>query len=311
MPANFADRLEAAIASRGTPAMVGIDPVLERLPAALAPRERSLSAAVRAIEAFSRRLIELVAPRVAAVKINSGFFEAYYEFGVAAYFRLVEFAHQHGLLVIGDIKRGDIGSTAHLYALGHVAAPAFADASSARIPDAVTLSGYLGHSGVYEFIRAAAAAGRGVYVLVRPSDPTADVIHQFGGADPLYHHLSQLVNEWAGQPELLGAGGLSCVGAVIAPKDVASTKALRANMPHCPFLVPGYGAQGAALDALRECFRADGRGAVVNASRSVIYAFAEPRFAGRDWEAAVDSACADFAAEMGALARQHQQAACR
>jgi len=304
MSDHFADRLAAAIRARRTPGIVGIDPVLESLPAALQPRDRKLASAVQAIEAFCRGVIDAVAPHVPAVKINAGFFEALYADGLAAYYRLVAQAHRSGLLVIGDIKRGDIGSTAKLYARGHLATPAFDDVDPACVPDAVTLAGYLGESAVRPFIDAATATGRGVYILVRPSDPGADEVHEFGGGVRFYQHMAALVRRWGAAADLIGQCGLSCVGAVVAPKDAASTAALRAALPQTPFLVPGYGAQGATAENCRPCFRADGTGAVVNASRSVIYAFAKPNYAqrfGDDWPACVAAACRDFAADVARL----------
>lgn len=304
---HFADRLEFAIQRCGAPAVVGIDPVLEKLPAALKPRELTMQSAAAALRDFSRGVIDAVAPIAPAVKINSAFFEACYEAGVAAYFDAVEYSHSRGLIVIGDIKRGDIGSTAQLYARGHLASPAVADAKDARIPDAVTLAGYLGRSAIAPFVDAAQRAGRGLYVLVRPSDPDADIIHEFGGENGrrLYQFMGELVTKWGGERALMGERGLSCVGAVVAPKDAASTRALRAAMPHTPFLVPGYGAQGGTADACAACFRASTRdGAIVNASRSVIYAFDEPRYRahfGDDWQAAVRAASLALKADLGGL----------
>lgn len=299
MPNHYCDRLQAAIDARRTCAVVGIDPVREHLPPAL--RGEALDA-VQAIERFATAVIDVVAPLVPAVKINSAFFEAYRAAGVAVYFRTVARAHQRGLLVIGDVKRGDIGSTAELYARGHLVAADAGECDS--VPDAVTVSAYLGASAARPFVDVAAREGRGVYVLVRPSDPGSDLIHEFGGDTPLYQHLGRLVAGWGDRAELLGGCGYSCVGAVVAPKDAASTAALRAAMPRTPFLVPGYGAQGATAEACRPCFAADGRGAVVNASRSVIYAFNQPRYArrfGSDWEACVRAACEDFVADLASL----------
>jgi orotidine-5'-phosphate decarboxylase len=311
MSEHFADRLTAAIRARGTCAVVGIDPVLEQLPPALRPPERTLRSAIAAIESFSRGVVDVVAPLVVAVKINAGFFEAFYGEGLAAYYRLVAYAHARGLLVIGDIKRGDIGSTAKLYARGHLDRPAFDDVNPASIPDAVTLAGYLGAGAVRPFVDIARAHGRGVYVLVRPSDPGADEVHEFTGASAgspgfrFYEHMARLVDRWGNAHDLIGQCGLSCVGAVVAPKDAESTTALRAMLPHTPFLVPGYGAQGATADNCRPCFRADGSGAVINASRSVIYAFNRPEYAqrhGDDWQACVEAACRTFAADVARLA---------
>ncbi len=303
---NFADRLSAAVRARGTPAVVGIDPVIERLPAGLQPRDGSVAAAAEALEAFARGVIDAVAPTVPAVKINSAFFEALYAPGVAAYYRLIAHAHQRGLLVIGDVKRGDIGSTARLYARGHLARPAHADFDASCIADAVTVAGYLGESAVRAFVEAAREAGRGLFVLVRPSDPGADEIHEFGQSERLYQHLARLVDRWGSRPELIGDCGLSLVGAVVAPKDAASTSALRVSLPRTPLLVPGFGAQGADAAACRPCFLPDGTGAIVNASRSVIYAHQNSAYTDRfksDWMACVAQAARDFAADVARLIR--------
>lgn len=304
MSEHFADRLEAAIARCGTPAVVGIDPVLDRLPRDVRPPDGRLSSATRSMETYCRELLECVAPHVPAVKINSGFFEPLYEFGTGIYYRLVQQAHELGLMVIGDIKRGDIGSTAERYALGHIADPPYSDGEAGRIPDAVTLAGYLGERAVRPFVDAARPAGRGMYVLVRPSDPGADEVHEFGGDQKFYQHMAALVQRWGTGEDMVGATGLSCVGAVVAPKDPQSTAALRAALPNTPFLVPGYGAQGADAEACRACFRADGTGAIVNASRSVIYAFENEAYqkrCGDDWRKCVTAACEDFARDVAKL----------
>jgi orotidine-5'-phosphate decarboxylase len=303
---HFADRLTAAIAVRGTPAVVGLDPVVELLPGALRAAATTRSAAAAAVEAFGRGVLAAVAPVVPAVKINSAFFEALGDAGVRVYHRLIAVAHELGLLVIGDIKRGDIGSTARLYAQGHLADPAFADVDPAGVADAVTLAGYLGENAVRPFIEAACEYGRGVFVLVRPSDPGADEVHEFGGAARFYEFMAGLVRRWGAAADLLGHSGLSCVGAVVAPKDAKSTAALRAELPNTPLLVPGYGAQGAGAAACQPCFRSDGSGAVVNASRSVIYAFSQPEYAerfGDDWHACVAEAARRFAADVAPLCR--------
>lgn len=304
MPQCFADRLTAAIHAKRTAAVVGIDPVLERLPSELQPRGNDLESAASALETFCREVIDTVAPHVPAVKINSAFFEALYETGVAVYYRMIGHAHQRGLLVIGDVKRGDIGSTAKLYARGHLGRPELTDVDPGRIPDAVTLAGYLGENAVQPFIAIAREQGKGVYVLLRPSDPGADRIHEFGGPAKLYQHLAGLLREWGDTPELRGECGLSSVGAVVAPKDAASTSALRASLPNTPFLVPGFGAQGGTPETCRPCFRPDGSGAIVNASRSVIYAY-EPELRSEpgDWRACIAEACERFARDVARLAQ--------
>jgi orotidine-5'-phosphate decarboxylase len=304
MAAHFADRLTRAVRTRGTPGIVGLDPVLEKLPPALRPADNTRAAAVSALETFCRHVIEIVAGHVPAVKINAGFFEAYQGAGLDAYHRAVAAAHAAGLLVIGDIKRGDIGSTAQLYARGHLDNPSWDDGDPATIPDAVTLAGYLGENAVRPFIELAREHGRGLYVLVRPSEPKADEVHEFGTTRRFYEHMAELVSRWGHNGGLVGESGLSCVGAVVAPKDRESTAALRAALPHTPFLVPGYGAQGGTVDDCRPCLRADGTGAVINASRSVIYAFSQSKWNtefGDDWQACIDAACRRFAADLAPL----------
>lgn len=320
---HFCDRLDAAIHRCQSPALVGIDPTLEKLPVDLRPvgSPPRVRDAVAAIEAFSECVIDLVAPLVPAVKINSGFFEALYSDGVAAYFRLVARAHRAGLLVIGDIKRGDIGSTAELYARGHIAHPAFADVDPDFIPDAVTLAAYLGVNAVRPFIEHARRTGRGVYILVRPSDPGADAVHEFAGDSHsdnntinlagenrstlrFYQHMADLVRTLGIGNDLIGQCGLSLVGAVVAPKDLNSTRALRQSMPATPFLVPGYGAQGATASQCAPCFLPDGRGAIINASRSVIHAFENPTYQRRfgvNWRACIEQACRDFVSDLRSI----------
>jgi orotidine-5'-phosphate decarboxylase len=302
---HYADRLQAAIHRSQTPAVVGLDPVLEWLPDDLRPARLGFVPSVDALEHFCRQIIDLVAPIVPAVKINSAFFEAYHDTGTGAYYRLIEHAHRQGLLVIGDVKRADIGHTARWYALGHLTSPGAVDVNPARIPDAVTIGGYFGEASVRPFIEAAVREGRGVYVLVRPSDPDSQAVHEFGGEVRLYELLGRFVRRWGEGPGLTGACGLSCVGAVVAPHDASSTGALRAALPHTPFLVPGYGAQGAGAQACRPCFLPDGSGAVVNASRSVIYAYRDAAALERsngDWRACVRAACCALAADLAPLA---------
>lgn len=301
MARHYVDRLTSEIAKKGTAAVVGIDPVIERLPDELKPTSNTAGAAAGALEKFSREIIDLVAPLVPAVKINSGFFEACYEAGVAAYYRCVAHAHHAGLLVIGDIKRGDIGSTTELYARGHIANPTFDDLDPNRIPDAVTLAGYLGANAVMPFARHCREHGRGLYVLVRPSDPGADFVHQYGEPRQFYQHMAELVHRWGRDEEFLNDDGWSCVGAVVAPKDAESTTELRKHLALTPFLVPGYGAQGADAEACRACFSDGGDGAVVNAGRSVIYAYSREEIRaklGDDWKACVRHAAELFAADI-------------
>ncbi|UCD28671.1 MAG: orotidine-5'-phosphate decarboxylase, partial [Planctomycetota bacterium] len=181
MPRNFADRLLSAIKAKRSPTCVGIDPVYSRLPAEISESgafndETDSESALDAILEFCRRVIKIVAPYVPVVKINSAFFERYYWEGMEAYFDLIQEADQAGLIVIGDCKRGDIGSTAQMYAKSSLAEPDFENLDNLTGPDAVTVSPYFGLDGIQSFLDIAREQDKGVFVLVHTSNESAAVI---------------------------------------------------------------------------------------------------------------------------------------
>ena len=284
MAEHFVDRLLAAIEEKGSPVCVGIDPDAARLPEELRGPDGA-----RAIGEFARAVVEAVAPHVPAVKPQSAHFEHYGGEGVAAYYRLVRQARQLGLIVIGDVKRGDIGSTAKMYAGGHLALP--------DSPDAITVNGYFGADGLAPFVDAAAAAGKGIFVLVRTSNPSAGAIQDFADAagTKLYEHVAAQVAKIGAGQGLTGQSGYSCVGAVVGATYPDDARRLRRLMPRQMFLVPGYGAQGATAEACAAAFKGDGTGAIVNASRSVIYAYEKSEYASMDWREAIAAAARAFA----------------
>ncbi len=291
------DRLCEAVARRGTAAIVGLDPRPQRLPASIRPPAGASAELIAgAVERFSLAVIERVAPLVPAVKINIAFFEPLGPAGIDVFWRLIRAAHALDLLVIADVKRCDIGSTAEAYARAYLG-DGDDPRDPAALPDAVTIGGYFGEAGVMPFVERAIAGGRGVYVVVRPSDPAADAVHDHGDP-PLYQRLAELVDAWGGREGALGACGLSCVGAVVAARRRDEVAALRAQMPQTPFLVPGYGAQGASLEACAAALRPDGSGAVISASRSVIYAWEPSSRDAGDWLCCVENACRKFVREM-------------
>src|ERR1051325_3632672 len=172
----FPDRLLAAIEAKGSPICVGIDPIFEMLPDAVAgdAKERDgndAEAAIDAIFTFTTTLLRLVAPHVPIVKFQSAYFEKYLWEGVEAYFDLIQEARELGLLVIGDVKRGDIGSTASAYAAGHLAEPALPASDEIATPDAITVNPMLGIDTLEPFTRVAGEQGKGLFVLVRTSNP--------------------------------------------------------------------------------------------------------------------------------------------
>lgn len=288
---HFADRLLEAIDRCGAPACVGIDPVFDRLPEVL---QRHLPTKVQAIERFSIDIVRAVAGLVPAVKPQSACFERYGAAGVLALERVCAEARDAGLLVILDAKRGDIGVTSEHYA---VAAFEACDA------DAVTVSAYLGPSVVQSYfdtmdrVAKRTGRGRGLFVLVRTSNPDSDHVQSLTleGGDTVAQRMADLV-QWLGQ-DRLGERGYSDIGAVVAATKPDDAADLRRRLASAMLLVPGYGAQGGGVEDIRALFR-KGEGAIVTASRSVIYAF-DPKMA--DWAPAVRDAASKMMEELAPL----------
>jgi len=302
---GFADRVTQAVAAKGAPCVVNIDPVSERLPAAF--HSASSAGALDGISAFCSRVLHLVAPIVPIVKINVAYFEPYRAPGIEAYDALVDEAVRLGLLVIGDVKRGDVGHTATLYAQAQMTPNHAAGKTDRASPDAVTINGYFGWDGVKPFVETARDAGKGVFVLVRTSNPSAAEIQDIATLDgrKVHETVAALVAQWAEGAGMTGACGYSSLGAVVATRSRDDATRLRAAMPRSIFLVPGYGTQGGVAEDFAPYFHVGGVGALVAAGRSVIFAHAlaayRERF-GDDWEQCVEAACRDFAADIARVA---------
>ena len=303
MPSHFADRLCEAVRTKKTSLIVGLDPVYTRLPSAIKNHrqmndEFDAAAAVDAIFAFCTQTMRIVAPMVPAVKINIAFFEKYLWEGLESYYSLITEADDLGLEIIGDVKRGDIGHTAELYAAAHLENPELAGLEDTLAPDAITINGYTGTDGILPFADMAAKQGKGVFVLVRTSNPSAPVIQDFTDAEGkrMYEKLAEVVAEIADENKRIGSSGYSNIGMVVGGTSPEVTTALRQKYDKIWFLVPGYGSQGAsATDCVRFC-KPDGTGALINASRSIIYAYEKPKYKdqfGDDWKRCIEQAVID------------------
>ena len=313
MSETFADRLVAAIESKQAPICVGIDPILESFPDAVFGRGASASStrnlndptiAIDAIYTFTTKVLKIVAPHVPCVKFQSAYFEKYLWEGVEAYYSLIHEAKQLGLLVIGDVKRGDIGSTAEAYAAGHLLDPpaGLNDEDDVVAPDAITVNPMLGMDTLKPFVDVARASGKGLFVLVRTSNPGSTDTQDVRLADgrTWSEHLADLLRPVAAQSGLVGASGFSSIGAVVGATQPQTMTRLRERLPQSIFLLPGYGAQGATADMTRAAFR-DGKGALVSASRSILYAHKDAKYAqrfGGDWERCVEQATLDMRADL-------------
>ncbi len=303
MASHFADRLCEAVQSKKTALVIGLDPIYNRLPPAIRAHrqmndEYDAAAAVDAIFDFCTQAMRVVAPMVPAVKINIAFFEKYLWEGLESYYALISEADDLGLEIIGDVKRGDIGHTAEMYAAAHLQNSELSGLEDVLAPDAITVNGYAGADGIEPFAKMAAAEGKGVFVLVRTSNPSAAALQDLRDAEgqAVFERMAQIVAEIANRPEHIGEKGYSNIGMVVGGTSPEATTALRAKYDKVWFLVPGYGSQGAtATDCIRFC-KADGTGALINASRSIIYAYEKPKYKdqfGDDWKKCIEQAVID------------------
>ena len=285
---NFADRLIAACKEKDSIVCVGIDP----RPGLLPPLRQSLSPAEQFV-AFAKDVIDAVKDVAVAVKPQSAFFEALGSEGSRAYWEVVELARKNDLLVIADVKRSDIGSTAEAYAHAYLGGSPLWNPSV----DAVTVNPYLGSDGIVPFIDAAEAQGGGVFVLVKTSNPSSGELQDLvAEGRPIYEHVGRWLADHA--DDLLGESGYSSLGAVVGATYPEQLERLRELMPRNLFLIPGYGAQGGGAADVKPGLNADGRGAIVNASRSVIFAYRDEKWAAQHDEADWTDAVRDAARKM-------------
>ncbi|HTO26645.1 MAG TPA: orotidine-5'-phosphate decarboxylase [Gaiellaceae bacterium] len=285
--APFGDRLAEAVDRKRSQLVVGLDPVVEFLPVEF--RGEGAAACAR----FCRGIVDAVAPYAVAVKPQSAFFEALGSAGIGALEDVCAYARAAGLLVILDVKRGDIGSTARAYAAAYVEPRG----SQPPVADAVTLNPYLGRESMEPFLAAARRGGAGLFCVVKTSNAGGDVQDVvLSDGSTLWQHVAGLVREWG--EDLVGERGLSSVGAVVGatyPREVAEMRRL---LPQSVLLLPGVGAQGGSPADLARAFTSGPAGALVSASRSVIYAYRE---AGGDWRAAAGAEAARLAGEVWAV----------
>jgi orotidine-5'-phosphate decarboxylase len=283
----FADRLADAVERKRSQLVVGLDPVVDLLPVELRGEAAAgRVAAASAVERFCKGIIDAVAPYVVAVKPQAAFFEALGSDGWRALEAASRYAREAGLLVIADAKRGDIGSTARAYAA------AFLEPRDGEPPlaDAVTVSPYLGHDSLDPFLAACRRDGAGLFLLVRTSNAGAAELQDAVLSDgrPVWKHVAALVDEWG--EDYVGSRGLSSVGAVVGATVPRIVGEARREMPRAIILLPGVGAQGATPADVARAFTSGPSSALVNASRSVIYAYrdAPPD----DWRAAAGAEAA-------------------
>lgn len=278
------DSLINAIRAKENPTVVGLDPSLNLVPAGLKEEGfetygKTPKAVAEIFLAFNKAIIDAVADIVPAVKPQIAMYEQYGLEGIDAYLKTVSYAKEKGLIVIGDIKRGDISSTAEAYAAHVGGTEVEGEVFDLWREDFITVNPYLGSDGILPFVKAAASKNRGLFVLVKTSNPSSSELQDLVvDGRPIYRIIADLVAGWG--KDLIGSFGYSSVGAVVGATHPIQGVELRNQLPHTFFLVPGYGAQGGTGADLKGFFDKDGLGCIVNSSRGIIAAWRKaPEFA--------------------------------
>ena len=277
------NQLVANIKKTGAPIVVGLDPMLNYIPEqvqkkAFAEYGETLEGAAEAIWQFNKEIVDKTYDLIPAVKPQIAMYEQFGLPGLAAFKKTVDYCKEKGLVVIGDIKRGDIGSTSAAYAVGHIGKVKVGSKTYAPFDeDFVTVNPYLGSDGVNPFLDVCKEEKKGIFVLVKTSNPSSGEFQdQKIDGRPLYELVGEKVAAWGS--EVMG-DEYSYVGAVVGATYPEMGKILRKVMPKAYILVPGYGAQGGKGKDLVHFFNEDGLGAIVNSSRGIIAAYKQEQYA--------------------------------
>lgn len=277
------NKLVENIKKTGAPIVVGLDPMLNYIPEHVKKKAyeesgETLEGAAEAIWQFNREIVDKTHDLIPAVKPQIAMYEQFGVPGLAAFKKTVDYCKEKGLVVIGDIKRGDIGSTSAAYAAGHLGKVQVG--SRTYMPfdeDFVTVNPYLGSDGVNPFLDVCREEKKGVFVLVKTSNPSSGEFQdQLTKGRPLYELVGEKVAAWG---ETHMGEDYSYVGAVVGATYPETGKVLRKIMPKAYILVPGYGAQGGKGKDLVHFFNEDGLGAIVNSSRGIIAAYRQEKYA--------------------------------
>lgn len=274
----LSDRLIRAIKEKRSPIVVGLDPRLEGIPSEIINENferhgETFTAAAESILTFNKGIIDAVHDLVPAVKPQIAFYEQYGVEGMMAYRETCEYARSKGLIVVADIKRGDIGSTSKAYSIAHLGKTKVGNLYlSAFEADYATVNPYLGDDCMKEFMDEVKKLEKGLFILVKTSNPTSGQLQDLEtGGDKIYEKVAQMVSDW--NDIMVGESGYSPIGAVVGATYPGELEALRKRMPKAILLVPGYGAQGGTAKDVVGAFNADGLGAIVNSSRGIIFAY--------------------------------------
>lgn len=266
----------------GAPIVVGLDPMLGYIPEcvkakAFAEKGETLEGAAEAIWQFNKAIVDATHDLIPAVKPQIAMYEQFGIEGLKVFKQTVDYCKEKGLIVIGDIKRGDIGSTSEAYAVGHLGKVTVGQNSFAGFDeDFVTVNPYLGSDGIDPFIKVCKEENKGLFILVKTSNKSSGEFQdQLVNGRPLYELVGEKVASW-GESHM--GDSYSYIGAVVGATYPEMGKILRKIMPKTYILVPGYGAQGGKASDLAPYFNKDGLGAIINSSRGIIAAYKQPGY---------------------------------
>ena len=275
-------KLAERIQKLSAPVVAGLDPMLSYIPEFIRKKAfdeygETLAGAAEAVWQFNKGLVDALCDIVPAVKPQIAMYEQFGIPGLTAYQRTIDYCHGKGLLVIGDVKRGDIGSTSAAYAAAHLGSVQVGSRKlSAFGEDFATVNPYLGTDGVKPFVDVCKAEDKGIFVLVKTSNPSSGEFQdRLIDGRPLYEWVGEMVNQWGAD---CMDGDYSNVGCVVGATYPEMGRVLRDIMPKAYILVPGYGAQGATAKDLKPFFNRDGLGAIVNSSRGIIAAWKQEKY---------------------------------
>jgi orotidine-5'-phosphate decarboxylase len=267
------------------PTVVGLDPRLDMIPKHILDAEyancgKTLRGAATAFYQFNKEIIDEIYDIVPAVKPQIAMYEQYGAEGIAAYISTVKYAKSKGLIVIGDVKRGDIGSTAEAYSDGHIGEVEIgANVYEVYGTDFITVNPYLGYDAVEPFLDNCKRHDKGLFVLVKTSNKrSVDIQDLTVDGKAVYETVGGLVADWGS--DMVGKHGYSAVCAVVGATFPEQARKLRELMPNTFFLIPGYGAQGGTAEDLAVCFDSSGLGGIVNSSRGITAAYKTPKYSG-------------------------------
>lgn len=281
------DELINKIDKKSNPTCVGLDTSLDFLPNDMRAKCTTFEDAAKQILEFNVNLVDKLAPVIPAVKVQVAYYEMLGYHGMWAFAETLKYAKSKGLFTIADVKRNDIGSTAGAYSKALLSGTSLTSndalVDTGFPADFVTINGYLGSDGVMPFVDDAKANNKGMFVLVKTSNPASAELQnlELKSGGTVYEKMGELVTDWG--KDLIGEYGYSSVGAVVGATKPEEAKILRAKFPNLFFLIPGYGAQGGTSEMLKNCFDENGKGGIVNNSRGILCAYRKDEFKGMSY----------------------------